>query len=241
MANRMLLLLLSHSLLLSLLFQQSSASVTNNLEFRLNSVGQIEAGRDSNQCLSIKADFTSNFRLRKKSDEGSIQVFTETCAYKSSQLFRQIDIDETTETKIAICLDKYFRLYRKDDTIRNSFYCLYINNKGLLRVSAKLKNYADVVSKTELHWSINNLQDDGFCEFFDTKNNYLFMNKKGKIRALPEDQIIKFRTLSDVPKIGQGGSFLGRVVPKNTNIEPKKIPFKKLPILDPAGVWPCTL
>ena len=204
MVKRMLLLLF-YGLHLSLFFLQSTEAVINNLNFRINSAGQIQAGRDSNQCLSIKADFTTKFKL-KKLEKGPIQVFTEKCAYRSSQMFRQVYIDENPgrDTDFAICLEKYYKVYLDvRDTIQNNFYCLFVNDKGLLTISARLKNYSDVVSNKKLHWSINNLQDDGFCEVFDTKNNYLFMNKKGKIRALPEDQIIEFRKLSDVSKISQ--------------------------------------
>ena len=103
-------------LCLSLLNLHLSEAVSNNLNFRINTAGQIEAGRDSNQCLSIKADFSKKFKLSKP-DEGSIQVLTETCVYHSAQLFRQVYIDESLRTEFAICLEKYYRLYGKDSSV----------------------------------------------------------------------------------------------------------------------------
>ena len=147
---------------LSLLILPSSATVVNNLEFRINSAGQIEAGRDSNQCISVQADFSKNFKL-KKPDKGSIRVLTDTCAYNSSQLFRQVYIpkEENPEAEFAFCLEKYYRVYNKNNTILNNFYCLFAIDKGLVKISPRLKSYDDLVSRTQLHWSMKNVNEHG--------------------------------------------------------------------------------
>ena len=175
----------------------STKTVINNLQFRINSAGQFELGPNSTQCLSVKADFSNKFRLKKPA-KGQVQILSETCAYTSSQLFRQVYIDNSPATEFGICLQKYHTVYAKNDSILNNFYCLFVNNKGLLKLSPRLKKYADVVSKTELHWSLKNVQDDSFSEFFNTKKkNYLYTTKNDKIRAFSEasDQMIEFRKL----------------------------------------------
>lgn len=136
----------------------SSQTVVNNLEFRINSAGQIQAGRNSNQCISVKADFSSNFKLRKP-DKGPIQVLTDTCAYNSSQLFRQVYIEESPEDKFAFCIEKYYRIYGKNNTILNNLYCLFANDKGLVKIRPRLRKYADLVSRTQLHWSMKNVNE----------------------------------------------------------------------------------
>ena len=208
MVKRMPFLLLFYGPFLFLFVLQvqivSTKTIINNLQFRLNSSGQFELGRNSSQCLSVKADFSNKFRLKKPA-KGQVQIFSETCSYTSSQMFRQIAIDENDVRKFngtmqdfAICLEKYYKVYGKNDSILNNFYCLFVNNKGLLKLSPRLKKYADVVSKTELHWSLKNVQDDSFSEFFNTKKkNYLYTTKNDKIRAFSEasDQMIEFRKL----------------------------------------------
>ena len=105
MVKRMLLLLFYYGLHLPLFFLQSTEAVINNPNFRINSAGQIEVGRDTNQCISVKADFSNKFRLNdphNQKNQPKPEVITETCALTSSQLFRQVFIDKNNQTEFIL-------------------------------------------------------------------------------------------------------------------------------------------